>query len=157
MMVRRWKRPPTPDKEVTNLLILFPFISPSFSFCIWRGGGGEPSSQARPRPTERSEVEVTFLTEAFQHQPNGARKDTLFQVVDEQILDKEKSNIGRGPPLPLFPLTRTSFSSTGLIVHICHNHHNRWLCKKNKSSVKKFQWVRGSVVLHTDCNFTHRV
>ena len=74
------------------------------------------------------------------------------------------------------------------LLHICHNHHNRWLCKKNKSSVKNFQWVRGrncfdiartkcgvlqqqqmcnftlsvkfytqSVVLHTDCNFTHRV
>ena len=45
------------------------------------------------------------------------------------------------------------------IPAICHNHHNRWLCKKFQSSVK-FSNVsvnESALKLHTCCHFTHRV
>ena len=42
---------------------------------------------------------------------------------------------------------------------ICHNHHNRWLCKKFQSSVKNFK-VEGketNLILHKICSFAKRV
>ena len=47
----------------------------------------------------------------------------------------------------------------GSILHICHNHHNRWLCKKNLSSVKFSNgYVKETVLLlHKMCSFTKHV
>ena len=41
-------------------------------------------------------------------------------------------------------------------LHICHNHHNRWLCKKNQSSVKFSNgYVKETdLILHKMCSFT---
>ena len=43
--------------------------------------------------------------------------------------------------------------------HICHNHHNRWLCKKNQSGVKFSNgYVKETaLILHTMCSFTKKV
>ena len=40
--------------------------------------------------------------------------------------------------------------------HICHNHHNRWLCKKFQSSVKFYKVERKetNLILHKRCSFT---
>ena len=60
-------------------------------------------------------------------------------------------------PTPLFPLWSSSrFDS--YILHICHNHHNRWLCKKNQSSVKFSNgYVKETaLILHTMCSFTKK-
>ena len=43
--------------------------------------------------------------------------------------------------------------------HICHSHHNRWLCKNIQSSVK-FSKVEGKetyLILHKMCSFTKSV
>ena len=44
------------------------------------------------------------------------------------------------------------------ILHICHNHHNRWLCKKNQSSVKFSNgYVKETaLILHKMCHFTQK-
>ena len=40
--------------------------------------------------------------------------------------------------------------------HICHNHHNRWLCKKFQSSVKfsKVERKETNLISHKMCSFT---
>ena len=38
--------------------------------------------------------------------------------------------------LPLLLLFQLLLNKVEPILHICHNHHNRWLCKKILSSVK---------------------
>ena len=45
------------------------------------------------------------------------------------------------------------------ILHICHNHHNRWLCKNIKPSVKFANgYVKETaVILHKMCSFTKSV
>ena len=41
-------------------------------------------------------------------------------------------------------------------LHICHNHHNRWLCKKFQSSVKFSNGyvTETDLILHKMCGFT---
>ena len=43
--------------------------------------------------------------------------------------------------------------------HICHNHHNRWLCKSFESSVKfsKIEGKETDLILHKMCSFTKGV
>ena len=45
--------------------------------------------------------------------------------------------------------------------HICHNHHNRWLCKSFESSVKYSKGYMKesalSVIFYRVCNLTHGV
>ena len=45
--------------------------------------------------------------------------------------------------------------------HICHNHHNCWLCKSFESSVKFSTWYMKesalSVIFYRVCNLTHGV
>ena len=50
------------------------------------------------------------------------------------------------------------FLSAICILHICHNHHNRWLCKKNQSSVKfSHGYVKETaLIIHTMCSFTKK-
>ena len=43
-------------------------------------------------------------------------------------------------------------------LHICHNHHNRWLCKQIQSSVKFLngyvkQTKQTALILHKMCSF----
>ena len=46
-------------------------------------------------------------------------------------------------------------------LHICHNHHNRWLCKSFESSVKfstgYMKESALSVILFTECAILHMV
>ena len=52
-----------------------------------------------------------------------------------------------------------SIYDTLSILHICHNHHNRWLCKNIQSSVK-FSNVyvkEAALILHKMCNLAHNV
>ena len=45
--------------------------------------------------------------------------------------------------------------------HICHNHHNRWLCKSFESSVKfSIGYMKESalsVISYRLCNLTHTI
>ena len=52
---------------------------------------------------------------------------------------------------------RTIFTIATL--HICHNHHNRWLCKKIQSSVKfSYGYVKeNALILHKISSFTKHV
>ena len=74
--------------------------------------------------------------------------------------------------LPSAPLDKTFSPQLDLlsrlpigILHICHNHHNRWLCKNIQSSVKfpmgmwkKMLWYCiKCAVFQKVCNFTHIV
>ena len=53
-------------------------------------------------------------------------------------------------------LAKTSFLRSMTTLHICHNHHNRWLCKKIQSSVKFSNgYVKETdLILHKMCSFT---
>ena len=55
-----------------------------------------------------------------------------------------------GVPFP--PCCRTN------ILHICHNHHNRWLCKKYQPSVNFLDgYVKETaLILHKMCSFTKK-
>ena len=42
-------------------------------------------------------------------------------------------------------------------LHICHNHHNRWLCKKLQSSVKFSNgYVKENVQFYKKCVILHK-
>ena len=45
-------------------------------------------------------------------------------------------------PFNTWEVDRSQFlcSASKAILHICHNHHNRWLCKGFESSVKFSTW-----------------
>ena len=43
------------------------------------------------------------------------------------------------------------------ILHICHNHHNRWLCKNVQSSVKFSNgYVKENVQFYKKCVTLHK-
>ena len=59
-------------------------------------------------------------------------------------------------------ITQTNVTThVGATPHICHNHHNRWLCKRLKSSVKSsakyMKEIALRVFFYRVCNLTHGV
>ena len=60
---------------------------------------------------------------------------------------KDKVKAHEGPP------TRSQIPKHISILHICHNHHNRWLCKTIQSSVK-FSNGYAKEIAQKVCNFT---
>ena len=69
------------------------------------------------------------------------RLHTQTNVIQKSIVFEENKYCGakEGPKSAIFgtiDLEPLYFHVNIVILHICHNHHNRWLCKKNQSGVK---------------------
>ena len=109
---------------------------------------------------------------------------TTFDLLTERFLDDLHSTVMRRSTLKvatnhnvMFGLSRKwkliSSSQLRTTPHICHNHHNRWLCKSFESSVKlsagyskesglsvithRVYNLTQGVVFHSPCNFTQCV
>ena len=68
------------------------------------------------------------------------------------LTTKQLAKISGGKPAMV-----THMGVSEVILHICHNHHNRWLCKNVQSSVKFSNgYVNENVQFYKKCVILHK-